>query len=41
MRYCVTDVQSLTVFLRFPTEHWHRIRHFNFIERTFGETRRG
>jgi hypothetical protein len=21
-------------------EHWHRIRHSNFIERTFGETRR-
>jgi hypothetical protein len=23
-----------------PTEHWRRIRHSNFIERTFGETRR-
>ncbi len=23
-----------------PTEHHHRIRHSNFIERTFGETRR-
>src|SRR6266511_1574613 len=26
--------------LRCPTEHHHRIRHSNFIERTFGETRR-
>ncbi|HXT90187.1 MAG TPA: transposase [Trebonia sp.] len=25
---------------RFPAEHHHRIRHSNFIERTFGETRR-
>jgi putative transposase len=38
---CVTDdLVSLTVHLRFPTEHWRRIRHSNFIERTFGETRR-
>jgi transposase-like protein len=38
---CLTsDVESLTVYLRFPKEHWHRIRHSNFIERTFGETRR-
>jgi len=35
-----TDVESLTVYLRFPKEHWSRIRHSNFIERTFGETRR-
>jgi transposase-like protein len=28
------------VHLRFPAEHWRRIRHSNFIERTFGETRR-
>jgi transposase-like protein len=35
-----TDVESLTVYLRFPKEHWPRIRHSNFIERTFGETRR-
>ncbi len=27
-------------YLRFPAEHHHRIRHANFIERTFGETRR-
>jgi putative transposase len=38
---CVSDdLASLTVHLRFPTEHWHRIRHSNLIERTFGETRR-
>jgi putative transposase len=38
---CVTDdLASLTVHLRFPTEHWHRIRHSNLIERTFGESRR-
>lgn len=38
---CVTDdLASLTVHLRFPVEHWRRIRHSNFIERTFGETRR-
>ena len=35
-----TDVESLTTYLRFPAEHWARIRHSNFIERTFGETRR-
>jgi putative transposase len=38
---CVSDdLASLTVHLRFPTEHWHRIRHSNLIERTVGETRR-
>jgi putative transposase len=38
---CVTDdLVLLTVHLRFPAEHWHRIRHSNLIERTFGETRR-
>ena len=26
-----TTVESLTVYLRFPKEHWHRIRHSNFI----------
>jgi transposase-like protein len=32
---CVTDdLASLTVHLRFPAEHWRRIRHSNFIERT-------
>jgi len=38
---CLTeDFPSLTAHLRFPREHWRRIRHSNFIERTFGETRR-
>jgi putative transposase len=38
---CITDtLPELTVHLRFPREHWRRIRHSNFIERTFGETRR-
>jgi putative transposase len=34
------DFASLTCHLRFPAEHRRRIRHSNFIERTFGETRR-
>ncbi len=34
------DLCHLTTYLRFPREHWKRIRHSNFIERTFGETRR-
>jgi putative transposase len=34
------DFEHLVTFLRFPAEHWARIRHSNFIERTFGETRR-
>jgi transposase-like protein len=34
------DQQALTAYLRFPREHWPRVRHSNFIERTFGETRR-
>jgi putative transposase len=38
---CLLDtLPELTCFLRFPREHWHRIRHTNLIERTFGETRR-
>jgi putative transposase len=38
---CVLDtLPELTCFLRFPREHWLRIRHTNLIERTFGETRR-
>jgi transposase-like protein len=40
VRCLLDDAQALTVYLRFPTEHWRRIRHSNFIERTFGETRR-
>jgi putative transposase len=34
------DFEHLLTYLRFPTEHQGRIRHSNFIERTFGETRR-
>ncbi len=34
------DFEHLVAYLRFPEEHWRRIRHSNFIERTFGETRR-
>jgi putative transposase len=34
------DLASLFTYLRFPAEHHKRIRHSNFIERTFGETRR-
>jgi putative transposase len=38
---CLNDgFEHLTTYLRFPREHWKRIRHSNFIERTFGETRR-
>jgi transposase-like protein len=40
MKILLTDREGLTAYLRFPTEHHHRIRHANFIERTFGETRR-
>jgi transposase-like protein len=40
VRCLLTDRQALTAYLRFPTEHWRRIRHTNLIERTFGETRR-
>jgi putative transposase len=38
---CLTStLPELTVHLRFPAEHWRRIRHTNLLERTFGETRR-
>ncbi len=36
----LSDRQQLTSYLRFPIGHHRRIRHSNFIERTFGETRR-
>ena len=36
----IGDLDSLTTHLRFPPEHWDRIRHTNLLERTFGETRR-
>ena len=39
MKILLTDRQGLTACLRFPAERDHRIRHTNFIERTFGETR--
>jgi transposase-like protein len=34
------DLGALLAHLRLPAEHWRRTRHTNFIERTFGETRR-
>jgi transposase-like protein len=40
VRCILDDRTSLTEYLRMPREHWARIRHSNFIERTFGETRR-
>ncbi len=40
MKCLTTDREGLTAYLRFPAEHHKRIRHSNFIERTFGETRR-
>jgi transposase-like protein len=40
MKCLTTDAEGLTAYLRFPAEHHHRTRHSNFIERTFGETRR-
>jgi transposase-like protein len=40
MKSLTTDREGLTAYLRFPAGHHHRIRHSNFIERTFGETRR-
>ena len=40
VRCLLDDRESLTVYLRFPREHRTRVRHSNFIERTFGETRR-
>jgi putative transposase len=36
----MADFASLSTYLRFPAGHHARIRHSNFIERTFGETRR-
>jgi putative transposase len=40
MKCLLADHEGLTAYLRFPAEHHHRIRHSNFIEPTFGETRR-
>jgi putative transposase len=39
-RILLTDREGLAAYLRFPAEHHNRIRHSNFIERAFGETRR-
>jgi transposase-like protein len=38
MKCLTTDKEGLTAYLRFPAGHHNRIRHSNFIERTFGET---
>jgi hypothetical protein len=38
MKILLTDRAGLTAYLLFHAEHHHRIRHSNFIERTFGET---
>src|SRR5439155_21147281 len=40
VRCLLDDRAALTAYLRFPREHCRRIRHSNFIERSFGETRR-
>ncbi len=40
VRRLLADRAGLTHYLRTPREHWNRVRHSNFIERTFGETRR-
>ena len=40
MKCLVADREGMTAYLRFPAEHHNRVRHSNFIERTFGETRR-
>jgi putative transposase len=40
MKALTTDREGLTAYLRFPAGHHNRVRHSNFIERTFGETRR-
>jgi putative transposase len=40
MKCLLTDREGLTAYLRCPAERHKRVRHSNFIERTFGETRR-
>jgi hypothetical protein len=40
VRCLLAGREQLTHYLRCPREHWTRVRHSNFIERTFGETRR-
>jgi putative transposase len=34
------DPASVLSYLRFPVEHHKRLRHSNFVERTYAETRR-
>ena len=36
MKCLTTGREGLTAYLRFPVEHDNRVRHSNFIERTFG-----
>lgn len=40
VRILLTGRENLSAYLHFPREHWMRARHSNFIERTFGESRR-
>jgi Transposase, Mutator family len=40
VRCLLADRQQLTTYLPLPREHWSRIRHSHFNERTSGETRR-
>ena len=40
MKCLLAGREGLTAYLRFPDGHHHRVRHPDFIERTFGETRR-
>src|SRR4051794_9401443 len=40
VRCRLVDRQALTVYLRFPPEHWQRTRPSTLIERPFGQTRR-
>ncbi len=40
MRILITDQAGLTAYLRFPLAHHSRMRHSNFIERTFAESKR-
>ena len=40
MKILLSDRVGLTAYLHFLAGHHQRIRHSNFIERTFGETRR-
>jgi hypothetical protein len=39
MKRLTTDAEGMTAYLRFLAVHHKRVRHSNFIERTFGESR--